>query len=51
MSEGDKKSQQWKDLHPSTALIFWLIFIYNTVIDSYEHKDYTGLKSDGSGAK
>ena len=22
MSEGDKKSQQWKDLHPSTALIF-----------------------------
>ena len=34
-----------------TAFIFWLIFTYNTAIESYEHVDYAGLKNEGSRAK
>ena len=51
----DKKSLQRKDQYStsfcSTALIFWMISIYNKAIDSQVHVDYTCFRNKGSRAK
>ena len=54
MSEGDKRTLQQEDQSSKSLLIyglhFWLIFKYNTAIESHEHVDYAGLKNDSSRA-